>query len=125
MPPLANCQVYLRLRTVLSATYSAFAMPFICPFIVQDSFEGVQSIASGGEASAVLDKGGKLWMWGLLAESSESGGLRLPMPKTAFGQEPAPCVSRHQKSPLVVPGLDRVSDVALGKNHVLAVTSTS
>lgn len=64
-------------------------------------------------------------MWGLIAETSDAGLGRLPGPKTSLGQEPAPCVSRHQKNPSVVPDLDPVTDVALGKNHVLAVTSTS
>jgi alpha-tubulin suppressor-like RCC1 family protein len=101
-----------------------FEKPVTSVCDVQDSFEGVQHIASGGEASAVVDKAGKLWMWGLLAESSDSG-IRLPAPKTSFGEAPAPCVSRNQKQPTIVPDLDPVTSVALGKNHVLAVTSTS
>ena len=92
--------------------------------LLQDTFEGVQSIASGGEASAVVDRAGKLWMWGLVAESTDPSS-RLPGPKTVYGREPAPCVSKHEKNPLVVPDLDPVTDVALGKNHVLAVTSAS
>lgn len=91
---------------------------------MQDSFQGVKTIACAGEASAVLERGGRLWMWGTLEGSGESR-MSLPTPKTAHGSEPVPCISRHQKDPQVVPDLDPVTDVALGKNHVLAITSTS
>ena len=108
----------------MSSLTSSFPFIALISFVLlQDTFAGVQSISSGGEASAVVDRDGKLWMWGLVAESTDWG--RLPGPKTSFSQDPAPCVSKHQKHPLVVPDLDPVTDVALGRNHVLAVTSTA
>lgn len=90
---------------------------------MQDSFSGVRGVAAGGDASGAIDNEGKLWMWGLITDATSDGTL--PVPKTALGHVAAPCMSSYQKHPLIVPGLDPVSDVAIGSHHVLAVTSPS
>lgn len=88
---------------------------------VQGDFDGVQQLEAGGDASAVVTPDGKLWMWGEVTDTTMRG--ELPAAQTAHGQAAMPCVGAPRKQPVLITDIDPVSQIALGTNHVLAVTA--
>ena len=84
---------------------------------VQRSLNGVAKLAAGGDASAVVDLDGKLWMWGRVADTTDNNVL--PPAKTASGQAALPCFNAVEPHPVRINDLDPVRHVALGSNHVL------
>lgn len=81
----------------------------------------MHQLEAGGDASAVVSPDGKLWMWGQVTDTTRGG--ELPAAQTAHGQAAMPCMGAARKQPVLITDMDPVSQVALGTNHVLAVTS--
>jgi Regulator of chromosome condensation (RCC1) repeat len=88
---------------------------------VQGSLNGVAKLAAGGDASAVIDLDGTLWMWGRLADATQAGTM--PPAKSASGSAALPCFNTFERNPVRISNLDKVQHVALGSNHVLAAMS--
>jgi hypothetical protein len=88
---------------------------------VQGALNGVAELAAGGDASAVIDLDGTLWMWGCISDATANGSL--PPAKTAAGKAPLPCLNSFEHNPVRITNIDRVRHVALGSNHVLAAVS--
>jgi alpha-tubulin suppressor-like RCC1 family protein len=86
--------------------------------LLQGALNGVAQLAAGGDASAVVDLDGKLWMWGKLADTTEYGTL--PKAQSARGGKPLPCFDTFEKNPRRISSVGRVQNVAVGSNHVLA-----
>lgn len=78
---------------------------------------GVSELAAGGDASAVIDLDGKLWMWGRLVDLTRSG--QLPPACTARRKAPLPCFNSSERNPVWISAIECAKDVALGSHHVL------
>lgn len=88
---------------------------------MQGALNGVTQLAAGGDASAVVDLDGKLWMWGKLADTTEYGSL--PPARSGRGGKPLPCFDTYEKVPRRISGIGSVQHVSVGSNHVLASVS--
>jgi Regulator of chromosome condensation (RCC1) repeat len=88
---------------------------------LQGTLNGVAKLAAGGDASAVIDLDGTLWMWGRVADAT--AGSALPPAKTAAGGAPLPCFNAFERNPVRIGNLDKVQHVALGSNHVVAAVA--
>lgn len=89
---------------------------------MQGDFGGVDQLEAGGDASAVVCPDGKLWMWGQVTDTTMRG--ELPAAQTAHGQAALPCIGSPRKQPTLITDMDPVTRIALGTNHVLAVTTS-
>ena len=85
------------------------------PIQVRD-LNGVTAIAAGADHTLVLKKDGSVWAWG----GNNSGQLGTSKSDNCG---PAFNSSRCRRAPVQVPGLGRVTGIAAGANHNLAIAA--
>ena len=95
---------------------------------------GIKKVVSGIRSTAVITDAGKLWLWGNILSENDFIKASHAAEKEGFGHwsysKTSSDVSSNKKlwaglggskTPVEIPGLHGITDIALGKKHALAL----